>query len=184
MDRRNLNPNITPRDDNSFIIEFTPKELSDEQKKEIEDGKALYETAFKYSSLRIWSDFVNEASHISKGPRYEEYEKNPLLALTDTKHLIEEINGGQRSADFLEYSIPAFSCSKLFIKHKEVLSQEDKIFCKEIILSSIARLFSDDYYCQMSDGTEAAVQAIPALIDEFPDETNDLLLLLVLVLLD
>lgn len=184
MDRRNLNPNITPRDDNSFIIEFTPKELSDEQKKEIEDGKALYETAFKYSSLRIWSDFVNEASHISKGPRYEEYEKNPLLALTDTKHLIEEINGGQRSADFLEYSIPAFSCSKLFIKHKEVLSQEDKIFCKEIILSSIARLFSDDYYCQISDGTEAAVQAIPALIDEFPDETNDLLLLLVLVLLD
>lgn len=184
MDRRNLNPNITPRDDNSFIIEFTPKELSDEHKKEIEDGKTLYETAFKYSSLRIWSDFISEAGRDSHDPQYKEYEKDSLLALADTKHLIEEINKGRRSSDLFEYSIPAFSCSKLFIQHKEVLSQEDKVFCREIILSFISQLFSDDYDYQISDGTEAAIQAIPALIDEFPDETYELLLLLVLVLLD
>ncbi len=36
-----------------------------------------------------------------------------------------------------DYSIPAFSCSKLMIEHKDKLSKDDKDFCKEIILATL-----------------------------------------------
>ena len=83
-----------------------------------------------------------------------------------------------------DYSIPAFSCSKLFIEYKDKLSKKDKAFCKEIVLSTISNLFADDYDYQISDGVEASIHAIPALINEYPEETKDYVSKMILALLD
>lgn len=50
MDRRNLNPKVSKQDDN-HLIEFSPKELSDEHRKESEQAQNQYQEMFKYSSL-------------------------------------------------------------------------------------------------------------------------------------
>ena len=70
------------------------------------------------------------------------------------------------------------------IEHKDKLSKEDKDFCKEIILSTYLNLFADDYNYQIGDGVEAAVHAIPSLINEYPDEAEDYISLMVIVLFD
>jgi hypothetical protein len=181
MDRRNLIPKISEHNDNSFLVEFSPKELSDELKKESEQAHNQYQEFFKYTSLRIWSDFLEERKQNKK---HEEYDNNPLLALTETKQLVEELKLGRNAMGIFDYSIPAFSCSKLIIEYSDVLSKEDKAYCKEIILSTIFRLFTDEYDYQISDGVEASIHAVPSLINEYPNESADYISIMVMALLD
>lgn len=184
MDRRNLIPKVSQHDDNHLRIEFTPKELSDEHKKESEEALNQHQELLKYSSLRMWADFLIGARNQTKSAKQEEYDNNPLLALSETKQLIEELKAGRNGIGMLDYSIPAFSCSKLLLEHKDKLSKEDKLFCKEIILSSLSNLFTDNYDYQISDGVEASIHAIPSLIKEYPDEIESYISIMVLTLFD
>lgn len=184
MDRRNLIPKVSKYDDTHLQIEFSPKELSDELKKESEEALNQYQDVFKYSSLRVWSDFLIGSINQTKTTKQEEYDNNPLSALSETKQLVAELKSGRNGIGIFDYSIPAFSCSKLLLEHKDKLSIEDKAFCKEIVLATISNLFSDDYDYQISDGVEAAVHAIPVLINEYPEEIKDYVSIMVLALLD
>lgn len=184
MDRRNLIPKVSKHDDNHLRIEFSPKELSDELKKESEEALNQYQDVFKYSSLRVWADFLIGARNQTKTTKQEEYDNNPLLALSETKQLVEELKSGRNGIGMFDYSIPAFSCSKLLLEHKDKLSKEDKVFCKEIVLATISNLFADDYGYQISDGVEAAVHAIPALVIVNTEDTEEYVSIMVLALLD
>lgn len=184
MDRRNLIPKVSKHDDNHLRIEFSPKELSDELKMESKEALNQFQDVFKYSTLKMWADFLIGARNQTKTTKQEEYDNNPLLALSETKQLVEELKSGRNGIGMFDYSIPAFSCSKLLIEHKDKLSKEDKFFCKEIILTTISNLFTDDYGYQISDGVEAAVHAIPALVIENAEDTEDYVSIMVLALLD
>ena len=184
MDRRNLTPKITEQDDNKLLIEFSPNELSDELREQSEEAHKQVEETFKYTFLRTWSDFLIGGQKQNKNQKHEEFDNNPLLALSETKQLVEELNAGRNAMGIFDYSIPSFSCSKLMIEHIAKLSKEDKEFCKEIILLSLSQLFSDDYEYQISDGVEAAVHAIPSLINEYPSETENFISIMVLSLFD
>ncbi len=186
MDRRNLTPKLSKQDDNNLIIELTPKELSDELKEQSDQAHIQFEKNFKYLSLRAWSDFLMATKNQDKNQKHQEYDNNPLLALEETKQLVEELKLGRKGKGIamFDYSIPSYSCSKLMIEHKDKLSKEDKIFCKEIILSTLFNLLADDYNYQIDDGVEAAVHAIPSLINEYSDEAEEYVYLLVTVLFD
>lgn len=184
MDRRNLIPKVSKIDNNYVQIEFSPKYLSDELRKESEEALIQYQDSFKYSSLRIWSDFLIGARDQTKTTKQEEYDKNPLLALSETKQLVEELKFGRNGVGIFDCSIPSFSCSKLLLEHKDILSKEDKDFCKEIIIATISNLLADDYGYQISDGVEASVHAISALVDEYPDEEEYYVLIMFFILLD
>ena len=99
--------------------------------------------------------FFDWRENQNKNKKQEEYDNNPLFALSETKKLVEELKSGRKAMEIFDYSMPAFSCSKLMIEHKDKLSKEDKDFCKEIILSTLSNLFSDEYGYQISDGVEA-----------------------------
>lgn len=184
MDRRNLIPKVSKYDENNLLIEFSPKELSEDLRKKSEEALNEYQEVFKYSSLRIWSDFLIGARNQTKTAKQEEYDNNPLLALSETRQLVEELLSGRSGIGVLDYSIPAFACSKLLLEHKDKLSKEDMFFCKEIVLASVSNLFADNYDYQISDGVEASIHAIPALINEYVEETEDYVSIMVLTLLD
>jgi hypothetical protein len=184
MDRRNLIPKVSEHNDNKLLIEFSPKELSEEHREQSEQANIKLQETFKYSSLRMWSDFLARKRDESKTTKHEEYDNNPLLALEETKQIVEELQSGQNEMGIMNYSIPAYSCSKLMIEHKDKLTKEEKDFCKENILSALSNLLADDYNYQISDGVEASVHAIPALINEYPKEVEDYVSLMVIVLFD
>jgi tRNA A37 threonylcarbamoyladenosine biosynthesis protein TsaE len=184
MDRRNLTGKVTQKDDENFIIEFTPINFPDELKLQSEQTTKQIEETFKYSSLRLWADFISEKSRQNTDNKYERYNNDPLLALTQTKQLVEELNNGRNVLGISDYSTPSFVCSKLMIEYKDKLPKEDKYYCREIILSTVSRLFSDDYDYQISDGVEAAVHAIPTLMNEYPDDLDDLKSIMIWILFD
>lgn len=184
MDRRNLIPKVSKHDDNNLLIEFSPKELSEDLREQSEQANIQFEETFKYSSLRIWSDFLMDRNSENKSQKHEEYDKNPLLALSETKRLVKELESGRNTMGIMDYSIPGFSCSKLLIEHNNKLSKNDKEFCRDIVLSTLSNLLSDDYHYQISDGVEASFHAIPTLINIYPDEVEKYILFMVLALLD
>ncbi|MDO7136046.1 AVAST type 4 anti-phage nuclease Avs4 [Algibacter lectus] len=184
MDRRNLTAKVKEQVDNKLLIEFEPKELSDELREQSKKANIDFEETFKYSFLRSWSDFLIGGRSQNKNSKHEEYNKNPLLALSETKQLVDELEKGKRGMKMLDYSIPAFVCSKLIIEYGKILSKEDKDFCKEIILSSLSSLFSDDYAYQISDGVEASFHALPKLIEDFSHEKEDYISIMLMALFD
>lgn len=184
MDRRNLTPKITHQDDNSFIVEFTPTNLSEEQMKQSTHAANLYENTFRYSSLRLWSDFITSNRGQTTNKKSEEYDRNPQLVLTEVSQLVEDLNTGKSVFGLLDCSIPVFACSKLLIYHRDMLSKEDKDYCKEIIVTSVSRLFSDDYDYQISDGIEASIHGIPLLLNEYPKDREPFIITLILSLFD
>ena len=133
----------------------------------------------------IQQEIVEEFSLFeNKNDKYKEYDNNPLLALSETKQLVEELQAGRDKMGIMDYSIPPSSCSKLMIEHKDKLSKEDKEFCKKIIISTLSKLFTDNYNYQISDGVETSVHAIPALINEYPQEVENYIFIMVLTLLN
>ena len=73
----------------------------------------------------------------NKNKKQEEYDNNPLLALSETKQLVEDLKSGRNEIGMLDYSIPAFSCSKLLIEHKDKLTIEDKAFARNRSFNNI-----------------------------------------------
>ena len=184
MDRRNILPKISEQTNNGFIVEFTPRELSEDLKKQSEQAILQIEETFKYSSLRIWSDFLMSHKTDNKSQKHKEYDKNPLLALSETRILVKELKSGRNSMGIMDYSIPALSCSKLMIEHREVLSKKDKEYCKQIILSTVSRLFTDEYDYQIGDGVEASIHAIPSLINEYIEDAEEYISIMNFTLFD
>lgn len=184
MDRRNLIPKVSKQDDNKFIVEFSPKELSEELREQSKQANIQFEETFKYSSLRMWSDFLNGGKSQTPNQKHEEYNNNPLLALSETKQLVDELESGRNAMGIFDYSIPALSCSKLMIEYGDKLSKGDKDFCKEIIISTLYKIFTDEYDYQINDGVEASVHALPSLINEYPDEAEGYISIMVMTLFD
>ena len=60
MDRRNLNAKVSDHNDGSFRVEFTPKELDEDLKKRSHEAEFHQKEMLKYSSLKLWSDFLTE----------------------------------------------------------------------------------------------------------------------------
>lgn len=183
MDRRNLTSKVIKQEDNQVFIEFSPKELSDELKEKSEEANNMLQDIVKYSSLRIWSDFIHE-SRRENNAKNEEYDKNPDLALLETKQLVEELQTVRSEIGRFDERIPAFSCSKLMIEHRDKLQKEGKDFCKEVIISNVSRLFSDDYDYQISDGVEASIHGLSSLTNEYPDEVESFISAMILILFD
>ncbi|EHO13008.1 AVAST type 4 anti-phage nuclease Avs4 [Myroides odoratimimus] len=184
IDRRNLAPNISEQKDGKLLIELIPQEFPEELKKVSEQAQIQFEDNFKFLSLNIWSDFLIGSQSIKENQNNKKYNDNPLLALIETKQLIEELNEGKNTMVMLNNHIPAFSCSKLIIEHIDKMQQDDKDFCKEVILSTLLNSFSDQYGYQISDGVEACFHALPSLMIEYPDDIETLSFIMLLSLFD
>lgn len=179
MDRRNLEPEII-EDEEQTKVAFTPK-LTEKQKRISEKAQVEYNERYKYTPLDLWSNSINNEEYESS----KKYKDNPLLSLNDTKDLLREL-GSTSDATFIQLNrnIPFYSCSKLIIEYSHLLPNSDKDLCKEIIEDGIKRLFLDNYDYQVGDGMEACIQALPYLIDEYAGASDDLILILIMIIFD
>lgn len=112
---------------------------------------------------------------------YTEFNKNPVLALKKVKEsLVIPIE--EQNMYIIYNSIPAEVCAVLIRDYMEKLSKDEKIYCRGILLEFATRWFNDDYRFQISDGTEEAISVLPILMNEFPQEREDIKLILFLLL--
>lgn len=181
IDRRKMDPKIQTQGDN-MIIDFNPQIDPD---LEIHRNEAVREAnnKTKYIALKLWA--TNKFDSSKAVGDYSQYDQNAQLVLKETKEIIEELNNNTNEFFYLfNYSIPAFACSALIQEYSSELSLEDKEFCAEVIIQSVARLFAQGYDYQISDGVEASVNALPFLIEIFEESKDEYLLILLLILFD
>lgn len=184
MDRRNLKSRITPKENNQVYIEFEPKEIPEKVKKQSDEALNKCNETFKYTSLNLWSNFLFAPKGQIRDSKQEAYDNNPLLVLAETRELIDDLNSGREGIRLMYSSTPFYVCSKLLLEYSDTLSAENKEFCKNIVLSAILCLFDDNYGYQIGDGVEAAIRAIPNLMNEYPEQAENFALMLILTLID
>ncbi len=181
MDRRKMNV-TTEKTDEGILIQFNPElepELKEYSEKSIEKSSEFT----KYTSLKLWASYK-----IKNDERYKEfkqYEENPKLAFEEMKKIVEELKT-KKSNEFhlLNYSVPAEVSATLIKFHFDKLSEEEKEFCRDIILTFSSLPLGENYQYQISDGVESAISVLPILFKEFPEERRNIKLILLLTLFD
>lgn len=184
IDRRNLKPEIKETNTGTQVIELVPQ-LDSALKAEGEKAREELMRPHRFAVLRSWADFLSPSKNDEAlKVEFEKYNNFPSTCLKHVKEIVAELESGECSEMFylLNYSIPAYVCSKLIIEHKDGLSKKDKSYCRDVISSYVSQLVSNNYNAQIGDGVEAAIHAIPYLMEEYPQE-KDMWLSLILVTL-
>lgn len=181
MDRRKMEITAEKRDD-GIAIQFNP-EIEPELKKYSEESLAKSSEFMKHTPLKLWATY-----RMKKDGKYKEYKKfedNPRQALIEVKEIIKEIEKNKSQEFYLfNHSIPVEACSVLIKYYIDDLSEEEKVFCKDIILEAAVSSFRPDYQYQISDGVESAISVLPILFKEFPEEKETIKTILLLTLFD
>src|SRR5690606_9773383 len=140
-------------EDNKLLVEFSPKVFPDELKNVSEQARSGFDDFFKYSALKTWSDFLIGRESQGKIAKHDEYDSNPIIALSETRQLVEEIKSGD-TARGRDQSIPPFTCSKMLIEYRDKLQKEDIDFCKEIIISTLTQQITVESVHQLHVGLD------------------------------
>lgn len=182
IDRRKMNPKVERQED-KLIIDFNP-EIDDELKNHSEEAVQQSNEMMKYTALKLWATYKFDNS--KKYGDYEQYENNSQLVLNETKEILDGLNDneGENYYHLFNHSTPAYTCSALIREYSSELSDEEKGFCAKIIIEYATLPFHSNYQYQISDGVEVAVNALPFLIELFPDETDEFLTILLFTLFD
>ena len=190
MDRRKMDI-TTENTDEGIAIQFNP-EIDSDIKEYSEDAQKKYNEQMKYLPLKLWAEF--KFNNDDKYKQYEKYENDPLLALQEVKDIliklktiktpeIYKIHPSEEGGFFLfNHSIPAYVCSVLIEKYLDELSVENRSFCKDVILEVAAFSLDPNYQYQISDGVQSAFSALPALLEVFPEEKENIKIILLLSL--
>lgn len=180
MDRRKMNP-IVEEVEQGIQIDFNP-ELETELLEYSESALQKSSEATKYLPLRLWSDY--KFKNDIKFREYNKYEEDPLLALAEVREMLKEIQDGHVENFLLSRGIPSYVCAVLIRDYFEVLSEPEKEFCKEVILTSASSSLRGNYEYQIDDGVEAAIAILPILSRYFPEESEIVKGILLITLLD
>ena len=182
MDRRKMQPKVEEKDGQVFIA-LNPQ-LDPDLQKYSEDSIRPGTEAMEYLPLQLWANYRFKREE-DKYKQYQQYETDPLLALTQTKEILEKLNSTEEDFSLFNRAIPGYSCSVLMRDFADKLTAEDKQFCKDIILEFATHPLSiEQYHYQISDGTEPSIICLPELLQYFPDDKAGILLLLFLLLLN
>lgn len=181
MDRRKMSPKVEEKD-GQILINFNP-DIDPDLKEFSETSIQTNNEALKYSSLHLWSSYRMRNDEQYKN--YKQYDENPKLVLKEIKEVVINLREA-RSDNFyiFNYTIPGDCCSVLIRDFFESLSEEERNFCKDIILEVAASSFRENYTYQIWDSVESAISVLPILLKMFPEEKEIIKTILLLTLFD
>ena len=114
----------------------------------------------KFAGLQLWS-----TAHLEHNAecynQYPKYESNPQSALTDGLGFIEKPCFIQLDNRFIIYVAAA-----LLIDFKDRLDAESFDICRNIVLTHVQNIIEEQVVCSVGDGTDAAIAALPSIINE------------------
>lgn len=181
MDRRKMKATSEVKDE-GIVITFNP-EIDSKLKEYSEAALNQSSERMKYMPLRLWASYKKDKDERSK--QYEYYENSPQLALQETKEIIKRLEQNEdESFRLFNHAIPADVCSILLTDYFDQLSEEERVYCKDIILEYARIPLMPHYHYQISDGTTSAISALPVLFQNYPTERENIKLLLLLTLFD
>lgn len=185
MDSRKMKVKAEPDKDNDKILFTFDPEIDPKLKKHSEDSLQRINDAMKYNSLRQWAEYRFKREE-EKYKQYEQYETNPKAAAAEAKEIFDTMGKkGAEEVSFLNKGTPAYVCAVLIRDFGDNLSEEEKEFCKEIIIAFASLpLSSGRYSYQVSDGVEPTITSLPILMKYFPSDKDEIKTLLFQLLMN
>ena len=180
MDRRKMDPKVKVKD-TQIVIDFNPQ-IDSELKQYSEESIKKVNALMKYSALKLWATYKFENDE--KYKEYKQYEDNIQRVIKETKKIVKNLQNADETYILFNYSIPAYVCAVLIRDYLNELTDEDKEFCKNVLLEYAALLLKDNSQYQIHDGVEAAINTLPLLLKIFPSEKGKIKVILLLTLFD
>ncbi len=179
MDRRKMKV-TTEEKEEGIEISFNP-EIDSKLKEYSEASIKKSSEQMRYTSLKLWASHKRDNDKRCK--QYEHYENNPHIALQEIKEIIGRLND-DAGEDFRLFNgaIPADVSSILLIEYFNQLSEEEREYCKDIILEYSRIPLTSHYRYQISDGTTSAISALPVVFRNYPMDRNIVKVILLLTL--
>lgn len=180
IDRRNLKMETEPVD-GGIMLKFIPKKHSEQTIEVQKEAARQYEQIMKYSVLKLWaSKYMIEDRE--KIPKITEYDNSPEKVMTDLRLLMADAESLTGRTSLINKGTPEAVASKLLRESADKLSDEDRLYCKEIILTGCQNIFSENYLYQVDDGAEDSIMALPILMGLYPEEADDYAIILALTM--
>ncbi|MBF0345980.1 MAG: ATP-binding protein, partial [Nitrospirae bacterium] len=122
-------------------------------------------------------------NEISK--QYPQHENDLNLVIKETKDIIDR-SKNDREKDFvlLNYSTTAYSCAVLLRDYFDRLNDDERIFCKDVVLEHASLPLKNNYEYQPFDGVDAAVNVLPILLKHFAQDRDIIKRILLFILFD
>lgn len=178
IDRRNLKMETEPVE-GGFMLKFIPKTHSQQTIEGQKEADRQYEQIMKYSALKLWpSKYLNE--NREKIQKISEYDNAPEKVIADLRLLMADTESLTGETSLINKGILEAVASKLLRESADKLSDEDRLFCKEIIMTGLQNMFREDYWYQVGDGSEDSVMALPAIMELYPEDADDCVVILAL----
>ncbi|MFZ2725129.1 MAG: AVAST type 4 anti-phage nuclease Avs4 [Methylococcaceae bacterium] len=172
MDGRKLD--IVSKETEQGIEIHLISQLEPELKEYCEEFQQEMSEEHKYLKLRLWSNY--RLNRDNKYQEYSDYENNPVMVFEQIKELI---TNKIHLENFLNKGVPAIVSAVLIKDFFDNLSEEQTIFCKDILLQYIIPVVRGEYDIQFGIGIESAFSVLSVLLEKFDNkETIKLILLL------
>ena len=184
MDRRKMKFSSEEKD-GQMLISFNP-EIDPELKKYSEESIAKNSASTKHVPLQLWAR--NRLEKNEEGCKaYPQYENDHELAISETKTIAQKLkkNKDEDGSFSLFYrAVPSLVCSVMIRDNFEKLKEEEKNFCRDVLLEYASMPLGKIYRYQTGDGVAEAINALPLLLKYFPESRAEIKKILLLTLFD
>lgn len=180
IDRRNLKP-IVQETDEGVQITFENINIDDDLKEDSENFFNEFNNLFKYVDLIKWADAKINNKPISEN--LLKYDNNINKVLNELNQFIIDLNEDNSKLNIYRDNLPVMVSSGLLKFYFDLLKDDEKELCKNIILGTIyAPLFDKYYFYQTSHRLDIATTALVYMFDLFPEDKLDFMVILLLIL--
>lgn len=182
MDSRKMSTKTENIDGKSYIS-FTPKIDDDLKEYQMQSNKTNELLNDKFLSLRLWSSYLwrNETEQIEKYPDFKE----PHFVIKQVQELemtLEKETCSEYNLLFNRF-LPGIVCSCLIRDFSDLMTNEEFLYCKEMVMRYSFMPLSNNYEYQVMDGTENAIYVLGKLF-EMENENDEKLSIIILLILN
>ncbi|WP_332445499.1 AVAST type 4 anti-phage nuclease Avs4 [Dehalococcoides mccartyi] len=181
MDRRRMKAEVKESNE-GVVVTFNP-EIDPNLREFSEDSTGTAIAATKHTSIKLWADY--RFRHDTRYQEYKAFEDSSDSVIAETREILENLEKGKDPFPEFNRTIPAHTCSVLIRDFSDKLSVKDKEFCRDIIIQfATIPLMIQHYQYQVDDGTEPSISTLPILMQQFPQDGDEIKTLLVLLLIN
>jgi hypothetical protein len=184
MDRRKMKISTETKDD-GILLTFNP-EIDTDLRKHSEESQTRITEETRYIPLNLWASYRWQGNK-GEYSKYARYDNDYKRVVADTKAVCEGLKSDntehQRFRLFYR-SIPPVACAVLIRDYADKLDPAEREFCRDVLADYASMPLRGTYDYQIGDGLDAAINALPLLLEPFPDCRDDLKTTLLFTLLD
>ncbi|MFH1495328.1 MAG: AVAST type 4 anti-phage nuclease Avs4 [Pseudomonadota bacterium] len=184
MDRRKMNISAETKDD-GILLTFNP-EIDPDLRKHSEESQARFTEKMQYIPLNLWASYRWQGNK-GEYSKYAQYESDCKRVVADIKAVCDGLKIDETEDQHFKLfyrSIPPEACAVLMRDFADKLDPAEREFCRDVLLLYASLPLRGPYEYQIGDGLGAAVNALPLLLQPFPEYRDDVNGILLVTLLD